>query len=264
MPASKAQIVATIGPATGNAGLLEQMMRHGLDVARLNFSHGTHEEHAQYIQLIREASQKAEKTVPILQDLSGPRKKTADGHEFAGDSEIITEKDIKDLEFGIAHNVEYVVMSYVGNAEDIRKLSNLIKEKGGNQKIIAKVERPEAIENIGEIIEASDAVMIGRGDLGQSVAIEKVPFIQLEIIQKCNEAKKAVITATQMLLSMVENPTPTRAEVTDVANAILNGTDAVMLSEETAVGKYPLETITVMEKIVLEAEKHKKVEYNLL
>ena len=262
--ASKAQIVATIGPATNTVEVLEEMMNHGMDVARLNFSHGTYEEHANYIAMIREAASKANKEVPILQDLSGPRKKTEEGHEFAAGSEAITEKDVKDLEFGIEQKVEYVVLSYVGKADDIKHLRGLIEEKGGNQKIVAKIERPEGVDNIDEIIAVSDAVMIGRGDLGQSMPIEKVPFIQLAIIKKCNEAKKPVITATQMLLSMTEHDVPTRAEVSDVANAILNGSDAVMLSEETAIGKYPLETIKVMEKIVLEAESHIKTEYNLI
>jgi len=262
--ASKAQIVATIGPATREVKVLEDMMLHGMDIARLNFSHGTYEEHEEYINNIREAAQKAGKEVPIMQDLSGPRKKTEGGHEFAGGEQIVTEKDKKDLIFGIKHKVEYVVMSYVGQAKDLTELRGLIAEGGGNQKIVAKIERAEAIENFDEILKVCDAVMIGRGDLGQNIPLEQLPFVQLELIKKCNEVGRPVITATQMLLSMVEEETPTRAEVTDVANAILNGTDAVMLSEETAIGKNPEEVIEVMEKIVLEAEKHKKVEYNLL
>jgi len=262
--ASKAQIVATIGPATREVKILEEMMLHGMDITRLNFSHGTYEEHEEYINNIREAAKKAGKTVPILQDLSGPRKKTEGGHEFAGGDQIVTKKDKKDLEFGIKNNVEYVVMSYVGGAKDITELRNLITEKGGNQKIVAKIERAKAVENFDEILKVCDAVMIGRGDLGQDIPIEKVPFVQLELITKCNEAQKPVITATQMLLSMVEKDSPTRAEVTDVANAILSGSDAVMLSEETAIGKNPEEVIEVMEKIVLEAEKHIKTSYNLL
>ena len=262
--ASKAQIVATIGPATRKVKVLEDMMLHGMDIARLNFSHGTYEEHEEYINNIREAAQKAGKEVPIMQDLSGPRKKTEGGHEFAGGEQIVTEKDKKDLAFGIKHKVEYVVMSYVGQAKDLTELRELIAKGGGNQKIVAKIERAEAIENFDEILKVCDAVMIGRGDLGQNIPLEQLPFVQLELIKKCNEVGRPVITATQMLLSMVEEETPTRAEVTDVANAILNGTDAVMLSEETAIGKNPEEVIEVMEKIVLEAEKHKKVEYNLL
>ncbi len=262
--ASKAQIVATIGPATREVKVLEDMMLHGMDIARLNFSHGTYEEHEEYINNIREAAQKAGKEVPIMQDLSGPRKKTEGGHEFAGGEQIVTEKDKKDLTFGIKHKVEYVVMSYVGQAKDLTELRGLIAEGGGNQKIVAKIERAEAIENFDEILKVCDAVMIGRGDLGQNIPLEQLPFVQLELIKKCNEAGIPVITATQMLLSMVEEEAPTRAEVTDVANAILNGTDAVMLSEETAIGKNPEEVIEMMEKIVLEAEKHKKVEYNLL
>jgi pyruvate kinase len=264
METSRAQIVATIGPATRDVDILEKMMRGGMDVTRLNFSHGTYEEHAEYIQLIRDAAEKAGKTVPILQDLSGPRKKTEEGHEFSGEAEVITEKDKKDLEFGITQKVDYVVMSYVVDENDINELKKLIADGGGNQKVVAKVERSEAVENIDGLIEASDAIMIGRGDLGQSIPLEKVPFVQLEIVKKCNEARKPVITATHMLLSMTENETPTRAEVSDVANAILNGSDAVMLSEETAIGKHPLKVIEIMEKIVSESEKHLKVKFNLL
>ncbi len=262
--ASKAQIVATIGPATREVKILEEMILHGMDITRLNFSHGTYEEHEEYINNIREAAKKAGKTVPILQDLSGPRKKTGGGHEFAGGDQIVTEKDKKDVEFGIKNNVDYMVMSYVGKAKDIIELREIIAEKGGNQKIVAKIERAEAVDNFDEILKVCDAVMIGRGDLGQNIPIEKVPFVQLELITKCNAAQKPVITATQMLLSMVEKDSPTRAEVTDVANAILSGSDAVMLSEETAIGKNPEEVIEVMEKIVLEAEKHIKTSYNLL
>ena len=262
--ASKAQIVATIGPATREVKVLEDMMLHGMDIARLNFSHGTYEEHEEYINNIREAAQKAGKEVPIMQDLPGSRRKTESGHEFAGGEQMITEKDKRDLIFGIKHNVEYVIMSYVGKAEDILELKGLITQGGGNQKIVAKIERPEAIENFDEILKVCDAVLIGRGDLGQNIPLEQLPFAQLELIEKCNKTGRPVITATQMLLSMVEEKEPTRAEVTDVANAILNGTDAVMLSEETAIGKNPEEVIEMMEKIVLEAEKHKKVEYNLL
>ncbi len=262
--ASKAQIVATIGPATRDVKILEDMMLHGMDIARLNFSYGTYEEHEEYINNIREAARKAGKKIPIMQDLSGPRKKTEGGHELAGGEQIVTEKDKKDLAFGIKLNVDYVVMSYVGKAGDITELRGLISTGDGSQKIVAKIERAEAIENFDEILEVCDAVMIGRGDLGQNIPIEQLPFVQLELIKKCNEVGKPVITATQMLLSMVEKEEPTRAEVTDVANAILNGTDAVMLSEETAIGKNPEEVIEVMEKIVLEAEKHKKIEYNLL
>lgn len=262
--ASRSQIVATIGPASETSEIISQLIKHQMDVARLNFSHGTHEEHGERIRIIREEAKKAGRSIPILQDLSGPRKNTEEGHGFDKKSETITSKDIKDLEFGINQGVEYVVLSYVGEAADIKRLKEIIKEKGGKQKVIAKIERPEGVENIDSIIEVSDAIMIGRGDLGQAIPIEKVPFAQLDIIKKCNEARKSVITATQMLFSMVENSIPTRAEVTDVAFAILSGSDAVMLSDETTIGKYPVEAVKVMERIVLEAERHIKIDYNLL
>lgn len=239
-----------------------------MDVARLNFSHGTYEEHADYIARIRTAASAINKTVPIIQDLSGPREKTAEGHQFhEGAEKTITEKDKRDLEFGLKQDVDYVALSYVGGASDILELRELMETLRPTQSkpIIAKIERQVAVDNIDEIIQASDAIMVARGDLGIAIPMERVPFIQEMIIKKCNKAKKPVITATQMLLSMVENPTPTRAEVSDVAHAILDGSDAVMLSEETAIGKHPIEAIAYMERIVVEAEKHaKRARFNLL
>lgn len=263
---SRAQIVATIGPATKSVEILKQMVERQMDVARLNFSHGTYEEHADYIARIRTAASAINKTVPIIQDLSGPREKTAEGHQFhEGAEKTITEKDKRDLEFGLNQDIDYVALSYVGGASDILELKGLMKAYGKSKPIIAKIERQEAVDNIDEIIKASDAIMVARGDLGIAIPMERVPFIQEMIIKKCNKAKKPVITATQMLLSMVENPTPTRAEVSDVAHAILDGSDAVMLSEETAIGKHPIEAIAYMERIVVEAEKHiKRAKFNLL
>lgn len=265
MANSRAQIVATIGPASKSADVLKKMVARQMDVARLNFSHGTYEEHAEYIANIRQAAADAGKKVPIIQDLSGPREKTTKGHQFhKGAAKAFTEKDKKDLEFGLSQNIEYVAMSYVGNADDILEVRNFMKEIGHVKPIIAKIERGVALDNIDEIIKTADAIMVARGDLGLSISLEKVPFAQQMIIKKCNAAGKPVITATQMLISMVGNPEPTRAEVADVTQAILEGSDAVMLSEETAIGKYPVETVAEMEKIVLESEKHLKRKVNLL
>lgn len=256
MSHSRAQIIATIGPATKGVEILKSLIAHQMDVARLNFSWGTHEEHAEYIKNIRQAAEINGRKVPIIQDLSGPRIQKEKGHDFDETAiEIITEKDLRDLRFGIAQDVEYVAMSYVGNGEDIIKLREEMKKAGRVIPIIAKIERKEALNNLDGIISVADAIMVARGDLGESVPIEQVPFIQKEIIKKTRKSEKPVIVATQMLLSMVNNPEPTRAEVSDVSNAISEGSDAVMLSEETASGKYPVEAVTIMERIVLEAEK---------
>ena len=263
---SRVQIVVTLGPATKEMSVVRQLVEHQIDVVRLNFAWGTHDEHAHYIATIRAVAREFGRHIPTIQDLAGPRIQKKDGHEFnAAATDIITAKDLQDLGFGLSHNVEYICMSYVGNAADINRLRENIAERGGTAKVIAKVERQEALDNINAIIRVSDAIMIGRGDLGQNIPIERVPFAEATIIKKCKSAKKPVITATQMLLSMVENPEPTRAEVTDIAYAILLGSDAVMLSEETARGKYPVQAVTIMKRVVLEAERHEhKIEVNPL
>lgn len=259
MQGSKAQIVATIGPSSNDKEIIREMVKHQADVFRLNFSWGTHEEHAGYIKNIREVSKDLAKRIPIIQDLSGPRLQEQSGHEFNKESvEVITQKDLADLKFGIEHGVDYVAMSYVGNENDILKLREEMQKLGKVIPIIAKIERKVALENIDEIIKASNAIMIARGDMGNEVPLEKIPFIEKEIIEKCKIAKKPVIVATQMMLSMTENKIPTRAEVTDVAYAIISGADAVMLSEESASGKHPLEAVEMMERGVFEAEKHVK------
>jgi pyruvate kinase len=166
----------------------------------------------------------------------------------------LTEKDKEDLAFGIQEEVDYVALSFVRNAEDVREAKRFIKEKGSDIPLIAKIEKHEALANINEIIQEADGIMVARGDLGVETPLENVPLVQKMLIQKSNHAGKPVITATQMLRSMVENPRPTRAEVTDVANAVLDGTDAVMLSEETATGKYPIEALAMMVRIAQDAE----------
>jgi len=336
--ARRAKIIATIGPASNNESTLRDLMRLGMDVARLNFSHGTHEEHARNIQRIRRAARKEGRTVCILQDLQGPKIRTGrlKGHDpvllktgsqvtitsrdvvgtssliattFAslaaevspgarillsdglielrvrvvrdGDVECdvvnggmlaehqginlpgvaltipaLTDKDRKDLEFGIEHAVDMVAISFVRSASDVREVKQLVLNHDSVIPVIAKLEKPQALEQLEEIFEAADGVMVARGDLGVEMLPEQVPVIQKHVIRRAAEWRKPVIIATQMLESMIENPRPTRAEASDVANAIFDGTDAVMLSGETAGGHYPRETVAMMSRIVVEAEQN--------
>jgi pyruvate kinase len=239
------------------------MIDAGMNVARLNFSWGSHDEHRALIVAIREAAKNRGVRIPIIQDLSGPRVQGKHGHSFdhhfgshSGPHGVLTDKDLQDLNFGAIQKIDYVAMSFVGNEKDIIFLRKEMKARGYKAPIIAKIEREEALHNLDAIIKETDAVMVARGDLGNEVPLEQIPFIQLGIIRKAKKAKKSVITATQMMLTMTENPLPTRAEVTDVAYAVLDGSDAVMLSEESAQGKYPVEVVDMMRKIVIEAEGH--------
>lgn len=264
---SRTQIVCTIGPASWSPDVITKLIAHGMDVARLNFSHGTYEEHAKTIATIREQAAKAGKRVPIIQDLSGPRVQTGATHHLNPKAtEVITEKDLRDMEFGIAQGVDYICQSYVGSGDDVLRLKTEISARSSKlqtpssklPKAMAKVERKEALENIEGIVDSADAIMLGRGDLGQDIPIEQVPFAEALVVHRCKEKRKPVIVATEMLKSMTENPEPTRAEVTDIAYAIILGADAVMLSEETAKGKYPIEAVTIMERVVSEAEKYER------
>jgi pyruvate kinase len=264
---TRAQIVGTIGPASSEKGVLQEMVSLGLDVVRLNMSWGTFSEHENYISTIREIIKLLGKNIPIIIDLPGPRIQTGGTHAFDNCSvDVLTEKDKEIVEFGVRMGVEYFAVSFVGCESDIQNVKILVSEKGGQQKIIAKIERKIAVQNIDSLIRVSDAIMIARGDLGNEVAIQEIPFIEKEIIEKCNLISKSVIVATQMMLSMTDNPYPTRAEVTDVAYSILLGSDAVMLSEESARGKYPMEAVKIMNDIIKEAENHlpKNKKYNLL
>jgi len=258
---SVTKIVATIGPASCDREVIKSLIDHKLNIARLNFSWGTHDWHAEIIKNVRELSAEMNSNILILQDLSGPREQTGSEHHYGGteDQEVITEKDKADLAFGVAQGVDYIALSFVGQASDVIELKKLIAEKGGHQKVIAKIERKIAFENLAEIIKATDGIMVARGDLGNEFPLEEIPFIQHEIIQASKKANKMVIVATQMLLSMVDSKTPTRAEVSDVAYAILDGADGVMLSEESAKGQYPVEAVAMMEKIALYAEKHRDI-----
>ena len=332
----KTKIVCTIGPSSDKRDALEKLILEGMSVARLNFSHGTRDEHAEKIRLIRELSAKLGRPVGILQDLSGPKVRVgeipepgimleegkpfvltakkgiaepgkvtvsyenlpnelkegdiillADGfmelrvEKIEGDEihcivvrgglltshkgvniptesigvPSITEKDKEDLLFGLEHEVDYVALSFVRRAEDVRQLKNIISERNKNTPVIAKIEKWEAVNNIEEILEVADGIMVARGDLGVEIPLARVPMVQKMLIRRANMAGKPVITATQMLRSMVDQPKPTRAEATDVANAVLDGTDAVMLSEETASGSYPVEAVQNMAEIIRKAEE---------
>ncbi len=333
----KTKIVGTIGPASNSYEKIEKLIQGGMDVARLNFSHGRHEEHHQVIENIRRASLKTNRSVAILQDLGGPKirigkikkepillKKDSSfiltNREVPGDEQEVsvtfsslpqkvkkgdcifladgtlelkvkeltttdiicqvvrggkltshkginipnismdisslTEKDYQDILFGIKNKVDFIGLSFTRNAEDVLRAKKILKENGAEDiSLIAKIEKREAVDNLKEIIEASDGIMVARGDLGVEIPLENMPLVQKDIIKRCNFVGKPVITATQMLMSMVSSPRPTRAEVTDVANAILDGTDAIMLSEETAIGNYPLEAVETMNKIALRVEK---------
>jgi len=256
---SRSQIVGTLGPASFHEEIFFKMVEKNLDVVRLNFSWGDYTEKASHIQVVRTAEKKFGKKIPIMIDLPGPRIQESRNHTYAKDTpSALTDKDRKHIQFGIQQNVDWIAVSFVGSAEDITNCRAIIKDFGGKQKIVAKIERSLAVRNIDEILATTDAIMIARGDLGNEIPLEKIPFTEAMIIEKCNAAGKPVITATQMMLSMTENPVPTRAEVTDVTAAILLGSDAVMLSEETASGKYPVEAVAMMEKILIEAEGHKK------
>jgi pyruvate kinase len=336
----RAKIICTIGPACHSEVAMRDLLRLGMDVARLNFSHGTHEEHARNIERLRHAAEKENRTVCILQDLQGPKIRTgrlADHQPVAlksGSTVVITPRDIagtttristtfpdlasevttgsrillrdglielrvrtirgkdvvcdvlnggmlgehqginlpgtalsipaltgkdrKDLEFGLKHGVDAVALSFVRTAADVNLARQIITDLGAGTPLIAKLEKPQAIDHLEEILAAVDGVMVARGDLGVEMAPEKVPVIQKHVIRRCAVWRKPVITATQMLESMIENPRPTRAEASDVANAIFDGSDSVMLSAETASGRYPREAVAMMARIVVEAEGNMK------
>jgi pyruvate kinase len=331
----RTKIVCTIGPASRSPEVLSRLVAAGMDVARLNFSHGSHAEHAAVIGAVRAIAESAGRPVAILQDLAGIKLRIGDiagGSAFlvsgapftltargvpgdarevsvneaslprfvrAGDRLLLcdgeielvvdeaangdircrvvaggtlsshkgislpstpfgapglTAKDREDLAFGVAHGVDYVALSFVRTADDVRAARAFLDERGFAVPLVAKIEKREAISHIDEILAAADGLMVARGDLGVETPLEHVPLLQKMLIDRANRAGKPVITATQMLLSMVENPRPTRAEVGDVANAILDGTDAVMLSEETASGRYPVEAVATMKRIAEDTE----------
>jgi pyruvate kinase len=334
----RTKIVATIGPASRDPRVLERLIRAGVDVLRLNFSHGTHEEHAQVVRAAREIETRLGRPLALLQDLSGPKIRT--GRMAGGEVELragervaittdesvvgtpelisttydtlpadveegsrillddgnlelrvlrteagrveaevveggplrshkgmnlpgvrmsvpaLTEKDRRDLAFGLEQGVDYVALSFVREAADVEEIKGLIRSLDHDVPVIAKIEKPEAVENLAAILEVTDGVMVARGDLGVEIGTEEVPTVQKKIIAAANAAGRVVITATQMLESMIDHPRPTRAEASDVANAILDGTDAVMLSGESAVGRFPVQTVETMARIADYTEEH--------
>lgn len=331
----KTKIVCTMGPSVEREGVLEGLIENGMNVARFNFSHGNHQEHAERIKKVRAAAEKAGKVMSLMLDTKGPEMrlgKFANGkvqlvagqkftltHDDAEGDEThcsvshkilykevkpndtillsdglvslrvdeivnkniittvvnsgvmgtmkrvavpgvsinlppISERDVADIVFGIQQDMDFVAASFIQRADDVRAIRKLIQENGGHMEIISKIENMEGVNNIDSIIEAADGIMVARGDLGVEIPAEEVPLIQKMIIEKCNKVGKPVIVATQMLESMISNPRPTRAEASDVANAILDGTDAIMLSGETASGDYPVEAVETMNKIAQRIE----------
>ena len=341
----KTKIIATIGPASNNRDMLEKLVEAGMNVARLNFSHGNYETHGEIIQTIRSIARMMNRPVGILLDLQGPKirvGKLQDGQPvrlkrnatfsitsrpIVGTAEIVsttyqnlpedvkkndtillddglirlqvmsvrgdtvkcrvvngghlkenkginlpgvivsapslTEKDKRDVNFGIQNGVDFFALSFVRTAEDLQQIKSIMNKKGVSIPVIAKIEKPEAVENLSSILEEADGIMVARGDLGVELQPEQVPTIQKQIIYLSAKKNKPVITATQMLETMSANPIPTRAEASDVANAIFDGTDAVMLSGETASGRYPVKALRMMAKIADEAENSPFMKYNL-
>ena len=333
----RTKIVATIGPASSSPEIIREMVRQGMNVARLNFSHGSYQDHSRMVALLRSVSQELNTPITILQDLQGPKirvgmlpdegielqvgnkltlvpqseaepttdtvaidypylaQEAQSGEQILIDDGLLqleivtvrgqavvcrvveggilksrkgvnlpnlnlrlpsmTEKDQKDLEFGISVGIDWVSLSFVRQAEDIKFLKQFLARHNAEElPVMAKIEKPQAIANLDEIISHCDGLMVARGDLGVEMKPEKVPLLQKEIIRKCNLKNVPVITATQMLDSMINNPRPTRAEASDVANAIIDGTDAVMLSGESAVGKYPIKAVSMLAKIAASVE----------
>lgn len=335
-PLRRTKIVATLGPSSSSPEVIRQLILAGMDVARLNFSHGSYENHAQIIKNLREISSELDIPVTILQDLQGPKIRVgritgdqitlnhddiitlvpedkynsdpltvpidypylaeeagagmqallADGlfelqvTAVEGDAvrcrvveggilksrkgvnfpnldlrlPSLTEKDIQDLWFGLSQDIDWISLSFVRSAEDVRVLKRMIAERGSSTPVIAKIEKPQAIDHLEEIIEEVNGIMVARGDLGVELSPEKVPMLQKHIIELCNRKGIPVITATQMLESMIHDPLPTRAEASDVANAIIDGTDAIMLSGETAIGDHPVKVVEMMARIANEVE----------
>ena len=334
---NKTKIVATVGPACNTKDKLAELIRAGVDVFRLNFSHGSHADHQKVLDAVRELNRELGSNVCLLQDLQGPKIRTREvennGVEIKSGDELLitterlvgnavristsyesmpqdvsvgdiilvddgkielrvestqgntiktriihggilksrkginlpmsnvsapslTDKDEEDLEFGLANDVEWIALSFVRTADDIISLKEKIKKAGKNCKVVAKIEKPEALKNIDAIIAATDGVMVARGDLGVEIVMEDVPLAQKMIVRKCNEIGKPVIIATQMMESMISNPRPTRAETNDVANAVLDGADALMLSAETAAGSFPVDVIKSMVRTIKSVEEN--------
>ena len=238
------KMVCTLGPASTSPEVIERMLKGGMDIARLNLAHGTLDEHSQRISEVRFLSQKLKLPTGILLDLPGLKRLSGDVKSVFG----------QHLEFALSQNVDFIALSFISSARQVREVKQLLKEMKASMPVIVKIEQARALEESGAIVEVGEGIMVARGDLAHEISIEKVPLAQKRLIKEANRRGKPVITATQMLESMVESPSPTRAEATDVANAVLDGSDAIMLSEETAMGSYPAEAVEMMARIALEAE----------
>jgi len=238
------KVVCTLGPASSSPEVIEYMLKAGMDVARFNLAHGTLQEHSQLISEIRSLSQKLKRPVGILLDLPGLKLGRGDVQAVFG----------QHLDFALAENVDFVALSFISSVRQVREVKQLLRNTKADIPVIVKIEQARALEESEAILEAGEGIMVARGDLALDISIEKVPMAQKRLIKEANRQGKLVITATQMLESMVRSAAPTRAEATDVANAVLDGSDALMLSEETAIGSYPIEATETMVKIALEAE----------
>jgi len=238
------KIVCTLGPASSSPEVIEQMLKAGMNIARLNLAHGTLQEHDQLISRVRLLSQKLQLPTGILLDLPGLKRRVGDISTVFGEH----------LEFADSQKVDFIALSFISSALQVKAVKALLKKIKTDIPVIVKIEQAQALEESGEILGLCDGLMVARGDLAFEISIEKVPLAQKQLIKAANHRGKSVITATQMLESMVRSATPTRAEATDVANAILDGSDAIMLSEETAIGSYPVEATEMMVRIALEAE----------
>lgn len=338
---NKTKIVATVGPASNSKEMLRALIKEGVDVFRLNFSHGSHEDHLKVIKAVRELNDELGTSVALLQDLQGPKIRvneveegtqivrgetiTITTRQVKGNAKLVstsyeglpkdvkvgdmiliddgkielkvketsgnevtcevvyggslksrkginlpftkvsapslTEKDVEDLRFGLEQKVDWIALSFVRKPSDIETLRGIIEKNKSTSRIVAKIEKPEALENIDAVIQATDAVMVARGDLGVEILMEEVPMVQKMLVEKCNRLSKPVIVATQMMESMIENPRPTRAETNDVANAVMDGADALMLSAETAAGKYPVEVIRSMVRTINSVERQAGIYY---
>jgi len=250
------QIIVTIGPACKDISIIREMIDAGMSIARLNFSWGEHAEHRQFVADIRAAAAEAGVTIPIIQDLSGPRVQTGADHTVNADVQVITEKDLADIAALADLQIEYVALSFVKDAGDIVQLRAHLTAAGSQSKVIAKIERQEALDNLDGIIAAADGIMVARGDLGDAIPFETLPFVKKDILRRCVAAGKPAIVATEMLSSMIDQDHPSRADVSDIAQAVLDGASATMMSNETAVGQYPVKAVEVMRAVVDEAQKH--------
>ena len=238
------KIVCTLGPASSSPVVIENMLKAGMDIARLNLSYGNSEEHARTISIIRSTSEKLGEPVGVMLDLPGYKRRSG------GIVDVFKDQ----LEFASEQDVDFIALSFITSAEQVSEIRDLLNTIDPQQPLIVKIEQEKALENSKGIIEVSDGIMVARGDLALEISIEKVPLAQKRLIKEANQRGKPVITATQMLESMVRSSLPTRAEATDVSNAVLDGSDAIMLSEETAIGNYPVESVSMMHRIAIEAE----------